>query len=202
MKVYQEITLRPSPEIPNYFLWEKLFQQIHLALVEAKTVRKGFVDGKEQVNEYSEYGVSFPQYNNQLNALGCQLRVFAKSEEKMDQLNLKHWLKRLLDYCSYSQTKTVPENTKHSCFQRRQFVANSDRLARRRAKRKHETFEQAQAHYSGFNAQISKLPYIHVQSLSNDKRFRLFIEQEILSQEETGQYSCYGLSKTTTVPWF
>ncbi len=202
MKVYQEIILRPSSEIPHYFLWEKLFQQIHLALVETKIVRKDVVNGMEKDIEYSEYGVSFPQYNNQMNALGCRLRVFAISEEKMDQLNLERWLKRLVDYCQHSQTRTVPVNTMHSRFQRRQFVANSERLVRRRAKRKHETLEEARAHFSGFSAQTSKIPFINVQSSSNNTRFRLFIEQEILRQEETGEFSCYGLSKKATVPWF
>ena len=36
MKAYLEIILKPQPEIPLYFLWEKVYQQIHLALAQMK----------------------------------------------------------------------------------------------------------------------------------------------------------------------
>lgn len=39
MKNYIELTLNPDLETPLYYLWEKLFQQIHLALVENKLGR-------------------------------------------------------------------------------------------------------------------------------------------------------------------
>jgi len=34
MKWYIDLTLLPESEIPIYFLWEKVYQQLHLALVE------------------------------------------------------------------------------------------------------------------------------------------------------------------------
>ncbi len=202
MKVYQEITLQPSPEIPQNFIWEKLFQQIHMALVDTKISHKHDANGKEKVAEYSEYGLSFTNYNSQINALGCQLRVFSDGEKKMERLNLSRWLERLLDYCKCSTIQTVPTVTQFSRFQRRQFVTNIEHMARRRSKRKHETLEKARSHYADFNIQLTRLPFIYVQSLSSEKRFRLFIEQEIVSQEKTGSFSCYGLSKQATVPWF
>jgi len=33
MKVYQEITIIKTPEISPYFIWSKLYTQLHLALV-------------------------------------------------------------------------------------------------------------------------------------------------------------------------
>ena len=37
MNYYREITILPNADISFYFIWQKLYQQIHLALVENKT---------------------------------------------------------------------------------------------------------------------------------------------------------------------
>ena len=202
MKAYQEITLRPSEEIPCHFLWEKLFQQVHLALVESKTTTEIMINGKEFSIDSSEYGLSFPQYDSQLNALGCKLRVFARTDEKLEQLKLLQWMERLLDYCNFSSIETVPDDTGYACFYRKQFLTNVERMARRRAKRKNEPFEQALTYYSGFNDELTRLPFVHVQSLSKNKRFPLFIGYELVNDGQQGDFNCYGLSKTATVPWF
>lgn len=199
MQAYQHITLLPSPEIPQHFLREKLFRQVHLALAETKT---SGIDGRGKPVEYSEYGLSFPQYDAQLHALGCQLRVFAESKEKLQKLNLPRWLDRLTDYCHYTSIKTVPDQTQHVRFERKQFTTNIERLVKRRAKRKNETLEEVRTYYSGFNVQLTKLPFIHVHSLSKNKRFKLFIDMQYVDYPTEGQFSCYGLSKTATVPWF
>jgi CRISPR-associated endonuclease Csy4 len=69
-------------------------------------------------------------------------------------------------------------------------------------KRKGGTLEDALAHYAGFNDKQSKLPFVNIQSLSKGQQFRLFIDQDILVQAESGEFNCYGLGKTATVPWF
>jgi len=202
MQAYQEIKLFPSEDIPCHFLWEKLFQQVHLALVENKYVTSNSKNGSDRIVEYSEYGVSFPQYDTQLNALGCRLRVFASNEKKLKQLDLIRWIDRLQDYCLCTSIEPVPQNIKYARFIRRQFRTNIERMARRRAKRQQETYEQALAYYKGFNDQLTRLPYIFMNSLSGKQRFPLFIQKEMTEAEERGEFSCYGLSKTATVPWF
>ena len=135
--------------------------------------------------------------------LGSTLRVFAENKEGLECLGLSNWLNRLMDYCSCSAIQPVPKETKYVRFQRKQFLSgNIERLAKRRAKRKQESLEAARAHYSGFIQQVTKLPFIHVQSLSNNKRFRLFIEMTEVNQAQKGVFTCYGLSKSATVPWF
>ena len=52
MKYYQQISLMPTADIGLYFLWQKVYQQIHLALVENKSS-----------DNVSAIGVSFPEYN-------------------------------------------------------------------------------------------------------------------------------------------
>ena len=52
MNYYQDITLLPDADIGLYFLWQKVYQQIHLALVENKSA-----------DNASAIGVAFPEYN-------------------------------------------------------------------------------------------------------------------------------------------
>lgn len=192
MKYYLDITLLPDAEANIGFIWQKLYGQLHLALVEQQTE-----------NGNSTIAVSFPEYRNNTFPLGSKLRLLASAEEQLRQLNLTKWLNRLSDYTHCTSIKEVPASvTKHARFRRVQFDTNVERLARRRMKRKGGTLEEALAHYAGFNDQQSNLPFVNIQSLSKDERFRLFIDQDILDQAEGGEFNCYGLSKTATVPWF
>lgn len=90
MKFYQEITLIPDEEIAPYFLWSKVYTQLHIALADVKNT-----------HGIDEIGVSFPQYrfekqgNKTWATLGVKLRVFAQSEEALNKLNLAKWLERL-----------------------------------------------------------------------------------------------------------
>ena len=97
----------------------------------------------------------------------------------------------------------MPEKlTGYACFRHIKLKGNKEKLARRRAKRKGETLQQALLHFEDFEEQRSKLPYINMTSQTNGQRFRLFIEKQAMEQPQTGLYSCYGLSNTTTVPLF
>ena len=204
MNHYQDITLLPDAEVNPGFLWEKIYQQFHLALAENKNSA-----GK------SEIGISFPQYKKESFPLGSKLRLFAKTAAELEQLNTQKWLNRLTDYTHSTSIRGVPTTvTQFAIFKRRQFDTNPHRLAKRRAMRKGESIEQALKHYSGFNDRETKLPYINMVSLSSEQsscksrhRFKLFIEQEIVFEFSAGEFNCYGLSsreqaKKSTVPWF
>ncbi|MBL4584546.1 MAG: type I-F CRISPR-associated endoribonuclease Cas6/Csy4 [Pseudomonadales bacterium] len=192
MKYYLDITLLPDTEANIGFIWQKVYSQVHLALVD-----------KKLPNGQSAIAVSFPDYGAGAFPLGNKLRLFAATSEKLERLNLDEWLNRLRDYTHYTSIKEVPSSVEqHVRFRRVQFDTNIERLARRRAKRKNESMETALAHYSGFKDRQSKLPFVNIQSLSKGERFRLFIEREFLSQPVVGGFSCYGLSTAATVPWF
>jgi CRISPR-associated endonuclease Csy4 len=104
----------------------------------------------------------------------------------------------------------VPESVKQfAVFSRKQFNTNPLRLAKRRAKRKGESLEQALEYYSSFKDKETKLPFINMVSLSSKQknRFRLFVEMELVNNPSGGVFNCYGLScsysgKPATVPWF
>ncbi|MDI6687431.1 MAG: type I-F CRISPR-associated endoribonuclease Cas6/Csy4 [Desulfobacterales bacterium] len=192
MSYYQEISLLPNADIGVYFLWQKLYQQIHIALVENKNA-----------DNASTIGVGFSEYNADKHSLGTKLQLFAEDEKSLEQLHCERWLNRLSDYVYIGQIKPVPEKLAgHACFKHIKLKGNKEKLARRRAKRKGETLQQALAHFEDFEEQPIKLPYINMSSQTSGQRFRLFIEKQAMEQPQTGLYSCYGLSNTTTVPLF
>lgn len=221
MRFYQEITLIKTPEITPYFIWSKLYMQVHLALVEQQNPDK-------TVN----FGVSFPAYHLQetgdksFGCLGDKLRIFANTEQELEQLNLHKWLNRLADYVHLKSIKPVPENI-DGYLQVKRYRANTnlERLTRRFMRREGKrlgrelSFAEAQAmqnqrfaenqsvslqtaekHYQ--QPQVKSFPFIKMQSLSGDKDFSLQIVQEQVSQPQQGRFSTYGLSSQTTVPNF
>lgn len=192
MNYYQEIILLPQEDIDLYFIWHKIFQQIHIALADKKSAEdKSFI------------GAGFPEYHAETYCLGRKLRLFAPDEKLLEQMQIEKWLNRLKDYISLSPIYPVPAKlTGHVCFKSIKLKGSKNKLARRRAKRKGESLEQALAHYDGYKEQYSKLPYINMISQTNGNRFRLFIEKKEMDQPQTGLFSCYGLSNTTTVPLF
>ena len=129
MKYYQEISLLPDADICLYFIWQKVYQQIHLALVENKSS-----------DNASSIGVAFPEYNTNSYCLGKRLRLFAGDEQKLEQMQCDQWLNRLNDYVDLSRIKPVPEKVAgYACFKHIKLKGSKEKLARRRAKRKGET---------------------------------------------------------------
>lgn len=197
MKYYIELMLMPDSEIPLNFLWQKLYSQIHIALAENK---EG--DGSSAI------GVSFPEYDSGEYSLGTKLRLFAEDEGALEKLKCEQWLSRLLDYVHISSIKAVPDAVAgHACFCQMKPKGSRENLARRRAKRTGESYQQALAHFDGYREERSRLPYINMHSETNGHRFRLFIEKQIAEQAQAGTFNCYGLSgrdpkMQVTVPWF
>ena len=197
MKYYQEITLIDQAEISSYFIWSKLYTQLHIALAEIK-------DTNNKVN----IGVSFPQYlfekndkNSKVN-LGKKLRIFAQNEADLKKLDLKKWLDRLTDYVHITSIREVPENIKsYAIYKRKQVKTNAERLARHRVKRGDIGFDEALARYSNV-VTTTDLPFIQMKSLTSDQMFKLFIEKRSIEQSETQIFSTYGLSSESSVPEF
>ncbi|WP_053981208.1 type I-F CRISPR-associated endoribonuclease Cas6/Csy4 [Marinagarivorans algicola] len=199
MQYYVEVTLLPNDDIGHYFLWGKVYQQLHLALVALAA------------GEQSALGICFPEYSMDQPRLGRKVRIFADSQAQFTQLDLVQWFSRLSDYCHISSIKSVPAHTQYAQVARKQCVTSPQRLARRRAKRKGQSYDQALVHFTGFKAELSRLPFVvlhsestHVvpEGLQAKHRFKLFIAQVLVDRPQTGAFTCYGLSQTATVPWF
>jgi len=195
MNYYVDIKLLTDTEISLGFVWKKLYAQVHLALVEVR-----------DENNLVSIGLGFPKYSND-RFLGDTLRIFAPTKEALETLDLNRWIARLLDYLIVSEIKEVPTNiNKYVSFGRQQFKTNRETLARRQAKRKGISYEEALKNYENFDEEEKKkknrLPYINVKSLSSDREMKVFIKKSEPKEREDGLFSTYGLSNKSTVPWF
>ncbi len=194
MKFYLEIRLLASPEIPLHFLWEKVFQQIHLGLVE-----------KQDEQGRVPIGLSFPDYvtGEKFSLLGGKLRLLAKDEATLSQFNANKWLSRLSDYVHCTSIRPVPEKlTGHAIYQREHSKTNKERLARRYAKRHNVDYDSALRCYTSMSHLTITTPFIRLKSLSSDKAFCLWIKKTMVAEPSGTTFSSYGLSSEATVPEF
>lgn len=209
MKYYLDITLLPDAETHLGFIWQKVYQQLHLALVENKTI-----DG------HSEVAVSFPGYNGKVFPLGNKLRLLAETADILEKLNVEKWLSRLRDYVHIKSISPIPENIeKHASFIRKNIKGkmrveqDTIRKAHYQSQKFGEPYEECleRLQTSAPNTS-SKLPFIRVRRSPSEiedgkNSFNIFIERELYDHEQVNTFTCYGLSsgkseKLATVPWF
>jgi len=197
MKYYLDITLLPDAEANLGFLWQKVYQQIHIVLA----------DNKIAENQ-SAIAVSFPKYGDKEFPLGDKLRLLADQQALLEQLDIAKWLNRLTDYTHATSIKSVPSSVnEYACFKRKAVKSELKRavsLANHLSKPVEEVVKFRQD--KGLN-QNSKLPFIHMESqkpteTGQKNKFRLFIERHLYDSSVEGNFDCYGLSKTATIPWF
>ena len=195
MQVYIDITLLPSDDIGHHFLWEKVIQQVHIALVENRNAEGD-----------SPFGVTFPEYHTEKHRLGRKLRIFAQEHAAMEKFGIPDWLSRLADYVHITSVRTVPDGVERFVrFHRLQMKSSPERLIRRAAKRQGITLGDAREQREEVKPRFTKAPYIWVKSLSSGERFRLFIAAEYGEQAGNPSFTPYGLAKAGTVgalPYF
>ncbi len=194
LKFYQEISLLPQEEIPIHFLWSKVFQQIHLGLVEMQ-------DDQKRV----PIGVSFPEYviGEKYSVLGGQLRLFAQDEFTLVRFDAAKWLSRLSDYVHYTGIRSVPVKIiGYAIYQRYQPKINAERLARRYARRHGVDYDTALARYGEMCNKCIPWPFIRQKSLSSEQEFCLWIKKTMAMEPAGSVYSSYGLNAIATVPEF
>jgi CRISPR-associated endonuclease Csy4 len=213
MKFYLEITLLPNPEVGINFLWSKVFQQIHLGLVEIQ-------DDQGRV----PMGVSFPEYltGQKYSVLGSKCRLFANDDATLARFDAGKWLTRLSDYVHCTSIRPVPENILgYATYQRQQPKTSKERLARRYAKRHSLSVAEAlqttidltdkatpnagykmQFRYCDMPPKAIGTPFIRLKSLSSEQTFCLWIKKTLVAEASEEGFSRYGLSPKATVPEF
>ena len=207
MKHYIEITLLPNPEISFFDLWSKVFQQIHLGLVEMK-------------NDSSQVpiGISFPEYTigKKYSILGSKLRLFAQDESTLVKYDAAKWLARLNDYVHLTGIRSIPEKlTGYAIYQREQHKTGQERLARRYAKREEKWKAEGDEarltkrqtgranNYDDMERKIITTPFINLKSLSSDNTLCLWIKKTpTTTSPSDAVYSTYGLSSKFSLPEF
>ncbi|BEU88448.1 type I-F CRISPR-associated endoribonuclease Cas6/Csy4 [Selenomonas sp. TAMA-11512] len=193
MQFYQELTLLTGAEISIYHLWSKVYQQLHIGLAEL------LEDGR------GEIGVSFPEYqeSGEDRGLGMKLRVFSKSEEILERLDLKKQLRRFDDYVHITGVRPIPVSAVrgHAVYCRCHSENSQRQKARRYAKRHDIEYEEALELFPKDNWK-GLAPYIQLQSLSTGRPFRLHIVKQEASEICDNGFGAYGLDNASTVPEF
>lgn len=212
MNYYQEITLLPDTDIVLGFLWQNVFQQVHIALVEHKV-------GSNQ----SLVAVGFPDYRQAKFPLGSKLRLFAKEQATLEKLAIHQWLTRLEDYVHIKGIKPVPSGVTYVSFVRKQ-VKSPERIERDMqqkatlwAAKSGKPLVECLVELEQSKPTTScPLPFIYLHSQQTKLRspeksskFPLFIQMQQQSASQDGHFDCYGLSgkgnggtASATVPHF
>lgn len=211
MKYYQELTILPCAEVPAYFIWSKVYQQLHL----------GFASHQDE-HGHVPIGISFPDYqelstgkNNCRKplsaekskglptcAFGHRLRLFAMEESSLQEFAVRDRLARLADYVHITSIRPIPSVLKGYANYRRFHQKNSaEQKARRYAKRHNISYEEALALFPAREFD-KNIPYIQLKSLTNKNPFRLFIKKDFREKNIENAFGSYGLSDISTVPEF
>ncbi|MDV2403893.1 type I-F CRISPR-associated endoribonuclease Cas6/Csy4 [Vibrio cholerae] len=212
MNFYIELQLLPDQEVNLGYIWQKVFQQVHIALVEHKVA-----------SNQSLVAVGFPDYRQAQFPLGSKLRLFAKEQVTLEKLDIHRWLTRLEDYVHIKGIKPVPNDVTYVSFVRKQ-VKSPERIERDMQQK-----AELWAAKSGkplveclVDLQQSKptalctLPFIYLHSQQTklrtpekNSKFPLFIQMQQQSTSQDGSFDCYGLSSKAngqsilaTVPHF
>jgi CRISPR-associated endonuclease Csy4 len=207
-----EITLLANPEIGPNFLWSKVYQQLHLGFVAMRDM-----DGRASI------GVGFPKHwiADKGFGLGDKCRLFAEDEAALARFDAPKCLARLNDYVHCTSIRPVPDKVEgYAIYRRERPKTNSERLARRYAKRHGLDLETAlnttvelktpagdvgyptTFRYADMTVPSVALPFIRLQSLSGGQTFCLWITKTRVAAPVPGIFSAYGLSSVATVPEF
>ncbi|MCE3004338.1 MAG: type I-F CRISPR-associated endoribonuclease Cas6/Csy4 [Xanthomonadaceae bacterium] len=184
---YVDLAVVPDVETSSAALFGALYDRLHRYLAR---------------HHIERIGVSFPQYSVSPRTIGTILRVHGSAAD-LDQLMAVDWQGGVRDHIRCAAIAAVPDLTLHRCIRRRQFKTGVERLRRRRMKRRGETAEQAAVALPDSAAEKPNLPYVHLRSSSTGQSFCLFIAIGPLQPAPVGgPFNTYGLSDTSTIPWF
>ncbi len=184
MDHYLEITLLPDPEFEEQVLLNALFSKFHRGASQA-------VPGR--------LGISFPRAGKRL---GGQLRIHGGARD-LDTLMATPWLKGLGDYCQVSDIQPVPEHCQYRTVRRVQTKSAHNKRKRSVAKGWLTVEEAYEKIPDDEPKKRHTEPFVQIKSLSSSNTMRVYIQHgDLQDTAVSGEFSSYGLSATTTIPWF
>ena len=183
MDYYIDIKLNSNKEIRENVLLNQVYTAFHKRLYDLKS---------------TELAVSFPQYRLKLGKL---FRIHG-NKEALEKLNEKDWLGKYKASCKVSTIDAIPEKVPYRTVSRVQQNMTEAKL-RRLIKRGTIPEEDIKKYrIKMFQGGLDN-PYVELVSMSNKQLHRRFIEfGELQSTEVKGEFDLFGLSKTSTIPWF
>ncbi len=195
MTHYQEITIIPDPDIAPYFIWSKLFNQVHIALAEIKNKH-----GIESI------GISFPDYHydkkETSSKLGLKLRVFAPSSDELVKLQINRWLNKLTDYVEIGFIEEVGNNGTGYVSVHRYRFKPAEIQAQTLSEKLSIGYDEAMVTVAKRKPEMA-VPFIQMRSQTNNSNYRLKVLQQDCSEPKAGQFSVYGMNgmrDAVTVP--
>jgi CRISPR-associated endonuclease Csy4 len=183
MNYFCDIKVLPDPEASEPVLISNLMAKLHRTLVLLRD---------------ENIGISFPYVNK---TLGNTLRLHG-SEQSINTLFGMNWLKGLRDYCLVGDISAVPKNCQHRTVKRKQAKSVHNKRQRSIAKGWLSP-DEAVVKISLDQQRLLCLPFVQLKSTSTGQNMKLFIEHgELTNDPIKGNFSRYGLSATSTIPWF
>lgn len=183
MKHYIDIKLFPDPEFPATVLMNSLYTKLHKNFNERKT---------------DTIGVSFPHMSI---TLGNLLRLHGANDVLSDLQNT-NWIGGMHGYCDVTVVQSLPDKVKYRTVSRKQSTMSQSKL-NRLLKRGSITKEDVKKYRAKMFENGLDYPYLELVSGSNGHKHRRYIELgPLVDQPVEGKFDQFGLSKTTTVPWF
>lgn len=183
MDYYIDIKINPNKEIRENVLLNQVYTSFHKRLYDLNSI---------------DIAVSFPEYRLKLGKL---FRIHG-SKETLENLNKKEWLGKYKSFCKVSNIIAIPEKVQYRTVSRIQQNMTEAKL-RRLIKRGTIPEEDIKKYrIKMFQGGLDN-PYVELKSMSNGQLHRRFIEFGELEEIETkGDFDLFGLSKTSTIPWF
>lgn len=184
MSHYQDFRLDPDAEFPLERLHSAMMMKLHKALHD-------FGNG--------DIGVSFPEEIK--GSLGVLIRLHG-SQDALQAFADTKWFKRMISFCDATEILSVPEMHEWRVVRRAQPKLTAARL-RRMLKRNPNNAEAIKT--MALNQKLWKVNAncIHMDSISSEQSFDLFIMQVPVAGPSTAVFGNYGLSKAgSSVPWF
>jgi len=183
MTYYIDIKLNPNKEIKENVLLNQVYSSFHKRLYDLKS---------------NNIGVSFPNYRLKL---GKQFRIHS-TKEALEKLQSKEWLGKYEKYCKVSSIELLPEKVQYRTVSRIQQNMTEAKL-RRLIKRGNIPKEDIKVYKIKMLQGGLDNPYVELISMSNGQLHRRFIAfGELQDIEIKGDFDLFGLSKTSTIPWF
>jgi len=183
MDHYIDIKLTPDAEMRENVLMNKVYSKLHKALFTLKS---------------DSIGVSFPEYKV---LFGCIIRLHGQ-KAMLNDLQGLDWIGGLGGYCKSSEISAVPKICKYRIISRKQSNMTQAKL-NRLIKRGTISKNEIKSYKSKMYACGLDEPYFELESGSNGKKHRRYINfSNFTEKSEKGEFDCFGLSKTATVPWF